>query len=115
MQNNDKIQGFFSEQLRELKATYSNKIWGKVYTATDKEKALERCLELADFPVTLEDIQEDLIRCKCDKEVFGYVCVNPETKFLFGNNLIIFLFVLLVFVKRINLLLRSFPCQSAVF
>ena len=60
MQNNDKIQGFFSEQLRELKATYSNKIWGKVYTATDKEKALERCLELADFPVTLEDIKTDL-------------------------------------------------------
>ena len=83
MQNNDKIQGFFSEQLRELKATYSNKIWGKVYTATDKDKALTRCLELADFPVTLEDIQEDIIRCKCDKEVFGYVCINPETKFFF--------------------------------
>ena len=31
MQNNDKIQGFFSEQLRELKATYSNKIWGNCY------------------------------------------------------------------------------------
>ena len=80
---NKKIESFFSQQLTELKATYSNKIWGKVYTATDKEKALERCLELADFPVTLEDIQEDLIRCKCDKEVFGYVCINPETKFFF--------------------------------
>ena len=80
---NKKIESFFSQQLTELKATYSNKIWGKVYTATDKEKALERCLELADFPVTLEDIQTDLIRCKCDKEVFGYVCVNPESKFFF--------------------------------
>jgi hypothetical protein len=83
MQNNDKIQSFFSEQLRELKATYSNKICGKVYTATDKEKALNRCLELADFGVCVDDIQPDLIRCKCDKEVFGYVCVNPETKFFF--------------------------------
>jgi len=83
MQNNEKIQSFFSEQLRELKATYSNKVWGKVYTEPNKEKALNRCLELADFPVTLEDIQPDQIRCKCDTDVFGYVCVNPETKFFF--------------------------------
>ena len=83
MQNNDKIQSFFSEQLRELKATYSNKIWGKVYTATDKEKALERCLELADFGVTLEDIQTDQTRCKCGNDVFSYVCIDPQTKFFF--------------------------------
>ena len=83
MKQEDKIQSFFSQQLTELKATYSNKIWGKVYTATDKDKALTRCLELADFDVCLEDIQADQIRCKCDKEVFGYVCVNPETKFFF--------------------------------
>ena len=83
MQNNDKIQGFFSEQLRELKATYSQKIWGKVYTEPNKEKALERCLELADFGVCVDDIQPDQIRCKCDADVFGYVCVNPETKFFF--------------------------------
>jgi hypothetical protein len=61
MQNNDKIQGFFSEQLRELKATYSQKIWGKVYTEPNKEKALERCLELADFDICLDDIQSDQI------------------------------------------------------
>ena len=83
MKQEDKIQGFFSEQLRELKATYSQKIWGKVYTEPNKDKALERCLELADFDVCLEDIQADQIRCKCDADVFGYVCVNPETKFFF--------------------------------
>lgn len=83
MKQEDKIQSFFSEQLRELKDTYSQKVWGKVYTEPNKEKALERCLELADFPVTLEDIQADQIRCKCDTDVFGYVCVNPETKFFF--------------------------------
>ena len=80
---NQKIESFFSNQLNELKATYSNKFGGRIYTEPNKEKALTRCLELADFPVTLEDIQEDIIRCKCDKEVFGYVCVNPETKFFF--------------------------------
>lgn len=83
MQNNNKIQSFFSEQLRELKATYDKKVWGKVYTEPNKEKALERCLELADFPVCVDDIQEDLIMCKCNNEVFGYVCVNPETRFFF--------------------------------
>ena len=83
MKQEDKIQGFFSEQLRELKATYEQKVWGKVYTEPNKEKALERCLELADFDITLEDIKTDLIRCKCDNEVFGFVCVNPETKFFF--------------------------------
>jgi hypothetical protein len=85
MKQEDKIQSFFSEQLRELKATYSNKIWGKVYTATDKEKALERCLELADFGVCVDDIQADLIRCKCDKEVFGLCLYKPRNKiFLCG-------------------------------
>ena len=83
MKQEDKIQSFFSEQLRELKATYSQKVWGRVYTSSDKEKALERCLELADLPVTLEDIHTEKIRCKCDKDSFGYVCVNPETKFFF--------------------------------
>ena len=83
MQKNDKIQSFFSEQLRELKATYTQKIWGKVYTEPNKDKALNRCLELADFDVCLEDIQADQIRCKCDADVFGYVCVNPESKFFF--------------------------------
>ena len=80
---NKKIESFFSQQLNELKATYSNKFGGRIYTETNKEKALNRCLELADFDVCLEDIQADQIRCKCDKEVFGYVCVNPETKFFF--------------------------------
>jgi CheY-like chemotaxis protein len=80
---NDKIQNFFSEQLRELKATYSNKIWGKVYTATDKEKALERCLELADFDICLDDIQADTIICKCNQEKFAYVVIDPQTKFFF--------------------------------
>lgn len=83
MKQEDKIQGFFSEQLRELKDTYSNKIWGKVYTEPNKDKALNRCLELADFGVCVDDIQEDQIKCKCDTDVFGYVCVNPETKFFF--------------------------------
>jgi hypothetical protein len=78
-----KIESFFSNQLAELKAHYEQKRGGRVYTEPTKEKALNRCLELADFPVTLEDIQEDIIRCKCDKEVFGYVCVNPESKFFF--------------------------------
>jgi len=31
MQNNDKIQNFFSNQLKEIKE-YHNKVWGKVYT-----------------------------------------------------------------------------------
>ena len=82
MQNNDKIQNFFSEQLREVKERY-NRVWGKVYTENTKEAAINRCLELADFPVTLEDIHTEKIRCKCDKDSFGYVCVNPETRFFF--------------------------------
>ena len=82
MRNNDKIQNFFSEQLREVKERY-NRVWGKVYTENTKEAAINRCLELADFPVTLEDIQTEKIRCKCDKDSFGYVCVNPETRFFF--------------------------------
>ena len=82
MQNNDKIQNFFSEQLREVKERY-NRVWGKVYTEKTKEAAINRCLELADFPVTLEDIHTDKIRCKCEKDSFGYVCVNPETRFFF--------------------------------
>ena len=82
MQNNDKIQNFFSEQLREVKERY-NRVWGKVYTEKTKEAAINRCLELADFPVTLEDIHTEKIRCKCDKDSFGYVCINPETRFFF--------------------------------
>ena len=82
MQNNDKIQNFFSEQLKEVKERY-NRVWGKVYTENTKEAAINRCLELADFPVTLEDIHTEKIRCKCDKDSFGYVCVNPETRFFF--------------------------------
>jgi len=83
MKNNDKIQSFFSEQLRELKDTHRNKKWGRVYVQPNKDKALNRCLELADFGVCLEDIHTDNIICNCDKERFGYVCVNPSTKFFF--------------------------------
>ena len=50
MQNNDKIQNFFSQQLKEIKE-YHNKVWGKVYTEKTREGAIERCLELADFDV----------------------------------------------------------------
>jgi len=82
MQNNDKIQNFFSEQLKEMKEQYT-KIWGKVYTENTKEGAINRCLELADFPVTMEDIHFEQIRCKCGKDAFGYVCVDPLTKFFF--------------------------------
>ena len=80
---NNKIQSFFSDQLTELKATYSNKFGGRVYTEPDKEKALTRCLELADFDICLEDIQADSIICKCNQEKFAYVCVNPQNKFFF--------------------------------
>ena len=83
MQNNNKIQSFFSEQLRELKATYEQKVWGKVYTEPNKDKALERCLELADFDICLDDIQDDQINCKCDQDRFAYICINPQTKFFF--------------------------------
>ena len=83
MQNNNKIQSFFSEQLRELKATHSHKKGGRVYVQPNKDKALNRCLELADFGVCLEDIHTDSIICNCDLERFGYVCVNPSTKFFF--------------------------------
>ena len=83
MKNNDKIQSFFSEQLRELKATHSHKKGGRVYVQPNKDKALNRCLELADFGVCLEDIHTDNIICNCDKERFGYVCVNPSNKFFF--------------------------------
>jgi hypothetical protein len=83
MDKNNKIQSFFSEQLRELKATHRNKKGGRVYVQPNKEKALNRCLELADFGVCLEDIHTDNIICNCDAERFGYVCVNPSTKFFF--------------------------------
>jgi hypothetical protein len=83
MQNNNKIQSFFSEQLRELKATHSHKKGGRVYVQPNKDKALNRCLELADFGVCLEDIHSDNIICNCDTEKFGYVCVDPSTKFFF--------------------------------
>jgi hypothetical protein len=80
---NKKIESFFSQQLNELKATYSNKFGGRIYTEPNKEKALERCLELADFDICLEDIQADSIICKCNNEKFAYVCVNPSNKFFF--------------------------------
>ena len=82
MKNNDKIQNFFSEQLKEIKE-YHNRIWGKTYSENSKEGAINRCLELADFPVTLEDIHFEQIKCKCGKDCFGYVCVNPKDKFFF--------------------------------
>ena len=80
---NRKIESFFSQQLTELKATYSNKFGGRIYTEATKDKALERCLELADFDICLEDIQADSIICKCNNEKFAYVCVNPSNKFFF--------------------------------
>ena len=80
---NRKIESFFSQQLNELKATYSNKFGGRIYTEPTKEKALTRCLELADFDICLEDIQADRIICKCNNEKFAYVCVNPSNKFFF--------------------------------
>ena len=80
---NNKIESFFSQQLTELKATYSNKFGGRIYTEPNKEKALERCLELADFDICLEDIQADSIICKCNNEKFAYVVVDPQTKFFF--------------------------------
>jgi hypothetical protein len=83
MDKNNKIQSFFSEQLRELKATHRNKKGGRVYVQPNKDKALNRCLELADFGVCLEDIHSDSIICNCDTERFGYVCVDPSTKFFF--------------------------------
>ena len=83
MDKNNKIQSFFSEQLRELKATHSHKKGGRVYVQPNKDKALNRCLELADFGVCLEDIHTDMIVCNCDTERFGYVCVNPSNKFFF--------------------------------
>jgi hypothetical protein len=83
MDKNNKIQSFFSEQLRELKATHSHKKGGRVYVQPNKDKALNRCLELANFGVCLEDIHTDMIVCNCDTERFGYVCVNPSTKFFF--------------------------------
>ena len=83
MDKNNKIQSFFSEQLRELKATHRNKKGGRVYVQPNKDKALNRCLELADFGVCLEDIHSDSIICNCDAERFGYVCINPSTKFFF--------------------------------
>jgi hypothetical protein len=82
MQNNNKIQNFFSEQLKEIKE-YHNKVWGKVYTQDTKEGAINRCLELADFDICLEDIQQEEIKCKCGTDRFGYLCVNPQTKFFF--------------------------------
>jgi len=80
---NDKIQNFFSNQLNELKAHYENKRGGRVYTEPTKEKALTRCLELADFGVCLEDIHWERLICNCDFEKFGYICINPSNKFFF--------------------------------
>ena len=80
--NNDKIQNFFSQQLKEIKE-YHSKVWGKVYTQETREGAINRCLELADFDICLEDIQQEEIKCKCGADRFGYLCVNPQTKFFF--------------------------------
>ena len=82
MENNNKIQNFFSNQLKEIKE-YHNRVWGKVYTQETKEGAINRCLELADFDICLEDIQQEEIKCKCGADRFGYLCVNPSTKFFF--------------------------------
>ena len=79
---NRKIENFFSQQLKEIKE-YHNKVWGKVYTERTKEGAINRCLELADFDICLEDIQHEQIKCKCGHDRFGYLCVNPQTKFFF--------------------------------
>jgi len=79
---NSKIESFFSNQLKEIKE-YHNKVWGKVYTEMTRDGAIERCLELADFDVCLENIQHEQIKCKCGTDRFGYVCVNPSTKFFF--------------------------------
>lgn len=83
MDKNRKIENFFSNQLNELKAHYQNKRGGRVYTEPTKEKALERCLELADFGVCLEDIHWERLICNCDFEKFGYICINPSNKFFF--------------------------------
>lgn len=79
---NNKIQNFFSNQLKEIKE-YHNRVWGKVYTQDTKQGAINRCLELADFDICLEDIQQEEIKCKCGQDRFGYLCVNPQTKFFF--------------------------------
>ena len=80
---NKKIELFFSNQLSELKAHYEQKRGGRVYTEPTKEKALNRCLELADFDVCLEDIHWERLICNCDFEKFGYICINPSNKFFF--------------------------------
>jgi len=80
---NSKIESFFSNQLTELKAHYEHKRGGRVYVEATKEKALTRCLELADFDVCLEDIHWERIVCNCDAEKFGYLCVNPLNKLFF--------------------------------
>ena len=79
---NIKIENFFSKQLKEIKQ-YHDRVWGKVYTEKTREGAIERCLELADFDVCLEDIQHEQIKCKCGVDRFGYLCVDPSTKFFF--------------------------------
>jgi hypothetical protein len=80
---NRKIESFFSNQLAELKSHYEQKRGGRVYVEPTKEKALNRCLELADFAVCLEDIHWERIVCNCDAEKFGYICVNPLNKLFF--------------------------------
>ena len=83
MDKNRKIENFFSNQLNELRAHYEQKRGGRVYTEPTKEKALNRCLELADFAVCLEDIHWERLICNCDFEKFGYICINPSNKFFF--------------------------------
>lgn len=83
MLSNDKIQSFFSNQLRELKDHYKEFRGGRVYIAPNKEKALNRCLELADFEVCVNDCNEDLVICECGQSVFAYVCVDPVSRKFF--------------------------------
>ena len=73
----------FNEMLDNFKKEYSYKIGGRVYTAPNDEKAIERCLELADFDVCLSDITKMKVRCNCDRDREGFVCVNPNTNFYF--------------------------------
>ena len=80
---NKKIESFFSNQLAELKAHYEQKKGGRVYVEPTRDKALERCLELADFAVCLDDIHFEIVNCNCDTEKWSYICVNPQNKFFF--------------------------------
>jgi hypothetical protein len=83
MPNNDKIQNFFSNQLRELKNHYKTERGGRIYTAPNMEAAVNRALEMADFEIVLGDIKTEKIVCNCGKDRIGYVIVNPQTLHFF--------------------------------